>query len=518
MKPVVLMALLVLAVLMIGGFSTLSVDNANTTTIGTLDHGAEGASPAASTNGGSNALPYNGGELLDSTAYVSSWDTGGLSEKIVATGHLRRDLNWHSIADVGYDAFYYHVTFPAPVLVSTSGSKVTGTPASTWDSPKIPRTGTNLINNNQWDALDNIVFYVQGPISGKMTVDLMVDHYVSWPDNYYPHTYQILQHDEANLISGVGTVTVPKDVAEEGTAAVFHVHTGASHGASATTTNTGGWMIKIFEPASDPNSTNAVTTQNVADWFDGDIRWNIPVGSYKDPSNASTPAGWDNKYVIVLYNQLFSQSHAWLFTVGKGMLTQIPNKPTFKVLEGSADAGGQFKQGESVTIQVSAGKTYYAIKDFIVSVEYIKAGGGDSTSIIDDTHYKASTTDNKTYTAKVTFTMPEAGTISVWADSFDIKGLNSGVAKFNIGVNPYTPPPPEGAFDWGQTLLYIGIIGAIAGALLAFVPGVPEPFKTYGWVLLFIGAALLLVYAFLTLSRPPTSAEIRVAIMAWWSG
>jgi vacuolar-type H+-ATPase subunit I/STV1 len=95
--------------------------------------------------------------------------------------------------------------------------------------------------------------------------------------------------------------------------------------------------------------------------------------------------------------------------------------------------------------------------------------------------------------------VPEAGTVTIWGDTFDINGLNSGVVKLNIGVTPYYPPGPGDGIDWLQIALIAGAILVLIGAIFLFVPGIPPVLKTLGWVLLIIGIALLICYAVISM-------------------
>jgi hypothetical protein len=518
-KSIAILAVCIAIALMIGGFVSLSeyAPQADTVTKGMTDHGCEGASSSSNTENGARPLPVNGGELLDSHAYVTSWDTNGLSEKIVMTGHVRKDSAWTSMWDIGYNQYQYKVYFPEAVQVALSDAKVSGSAVTEWDSPIILASGSgvNLLYSYGWYVLNPMIIYVQGPVVGVMTVELYVLHY--W-DAGKPFTnpagqWNKMQTDQANLLSGIGLVTVPQDVVEEGTAAHMNVRTGVSH--SAMSTATGGWTLQIFEPGTNPEVSNSIFTQNIADNYNGGVDWVVPVGSYKNPQNSTTPANWDNKYIVTLTNELFDQSHAWLFAIGAGMMKQIPNKPTFEIVSGDMSNGG-YTQGGSITIKLTAKKNPigYDVKDFIVSVEYIKAGGGDSTVVISDTHYTAVKEDNNTFTTTFDFVVPEAGTVSVWADSFDDHGLNSGVVKLYLGVTPIIPGPPGGkSIDWLNIGLIIGAIILVVGAILAFVPGVPEPFKTLGWILLLAGAAVLIICAFVALSPKAAAAIIKATIL-----
>ncbi len=513
----ILVACAMIAVVFMG-FSSLSVLPADTVTKGYTDHGCEGASSSSNTENGARPLPVNGGEMLDSHAYVTSWDTNGLSEKIVMTGHIRKDAAWTSIWDIGYNQYQYRVYFPSAVQVAMSDAKVNGTAVTEWDSPIVVASGSgvNLLYSYNWYVMNPMIVYIQGPCVGVVTVELYVLHY--W-DAGKPFTsgqgqWNKMQSDQANLLSGIGSVTVPQDVVEEGTAVHMNVRTGVSH--SEVSTATGGWTLQIFEPGTNPEVSNSVWSQNVADNYNGVVDWIVPAGAYKNPMNSTTPANWDNKYIVTLTNELFDQSHAWLFAIGAGMMAQIPNKPTFEVLEGDMSNGG-YTQGGSITIELTAKKNPigYDVKDFIVSVQYIKAGGGDSTVIISDTHYTATKEDNSTFTTVFDFVVPEPGTVSVWADSYDDHGLNSGVAKLNLAVTPYIPtPPPGSSIDWLTIGMIVGAIVLIIGALLAFIPGVPEPFKTIGWVLLFVGLVVLVIIAFMTFSKQG-AAQIVSMLKGW---
>ena len=532
MKSIAILAVCIAMALMIGGLTTLSEysGNANTTTIGTQPHGGiEGSSSSSDTDSGDRPLPYNGGEVLDSHGYVCSWDALGLSEKIVITGHVRKMSSWTAAQDVGIVSYKFKVYFPQPVNIALSDAVVaTSSPISTYESPEIG-VGTQSSNYKvirwdfNWETIGPFIIYIQGAAAGTMTVEVWVQHFHDlgidiWNPSWSDKAWDIMQIDEANLMSGVGIVTAPHDVVEEGSNAVLHVETGASHSEVPGSSSAGGWELKIFEPAGNPNSSNAVFSTPVADWFSGDISWLVPAGSYKRPSDPSTPAGWDNKYVVALYNTLFRQSHAWLFTIGEGMMGQIPNLPTLKVLSGDMSNGG-YTQGGSITVELTAIKNPlgYDVKDFIVSVQYIKAGGGDSTVIKDDAHYAATKKNDTVFTATVTFVVPEPGTVSILGDTYDTEGLNSGVAKLNIAVTPYIPPPPGGGngkpIDWLNIGLIIGAIILVVGAIFAFVPGVPEPFKTLGWILLLVGASILVICAFVALT-PKAAAAVISAVFA----
>lgn len=382
--------------------------------------------------GGSNA---NGGrDLLDTTAYVTSWAAGGLSEKIVIQGYYKNTAGWDFEPD--FREYWYIVVFG----VDNPDIKINGITGTTWTSPRYPG---DLGDPNMWQPGIAVTLQITNPCYGMVHVEMwgVVKDLNPWSSDE-----GILAVDEAYLRSGVGSVKVNNDAVEEGTEVSFYVKTGYAH---STNTNVPasdqGWYLDI----KNPNGV-VVYTNTFSDNYAATVKWSVPLGSYSSTSS--------NIYSIVLRNELIDQDDDWFFTVGQGMIEDIPKKPTFSITEGDQP----FIAGESIEVRLRADMTTYAISGFWVWVSYETSAGTTTHYILQEAWYVANPTDADTYEAYVRFTFPDAGYVRFEASTADIMNLNSGIAELRWTVDQLD----EGGavddetddYDWTGVLILVGCV------------------------------------------------------------
>ncbi len=452
-KNVLILALIVVGALVFsGGFSLLSIGNE----IGTSGVGYY----ARGVRGGSNA--NGGGDLLDSTAYVTSWTGGGNSEKIVIQGHFYAS----GAFDPEMPRYWYKVT----LTVDNSAVKINGQTGTVWTSTVF---STQDFSTGSWYPMQVATLTLTNPASGSLHVELYghINYYTPLPkgDDF------LLAEDWGNLRSGVGSVKVQNDVVEEGTNANFYVETAFSHSQlPGANPSDAGWFLQVFSPTG-----TKVFEKTVADEFSGTISWLVPSGSY---SASST-----NIYKVVLRNELINQDDDWLFTVGPGMLTQIPNKPTFKITAGEEP----FTKGESITVRISATKTTNPIMGFWVWVSYETSVATTTDYIYEKAWYPATTSSSGSY-ADVTFTWPDAGNARLEASTSDSLNLNSGMSemKFTIhgGEDTNVEPPAK---DYSMVIL--GVFLLLVGLILYWKAPIPKPWNIIA-ALAAIAVAVYLMY------------------------
>jgi hypothetical protein len=448
----IMLALVVVGVLVVSGTLPLLSVSVETKGVGYYHHGWRGGS---NDNGG--------GDLLDASSYVTSWTGGGASEKIVLTGAVKAAGN---ILDADFSRYYYKVTLD----VNNENVKINGVTGTTWTSDWYDAPGT-YVTSEDWFYMKTMILTITNPCSGKVTAEFYGHHHWNWGIN---GGTDVFASDEAYLRPGVGSVKVQDDVVEEGTDASFYVETGYAHSTKATVPESDqGWVLNVYNP-----NGQSVLEKTVSDNFAGTVKWSVPSGAYSESST--------NVYRVILRNELLDQDDDWFFTVGPGMKEQVPTKPTFELVTGEEP----FVKGESVTVRVSAEKTYNDISGFWVWVSYETSAGTTTEYIYKQVWYSASTSINRSF-ADVTFTFPEAGNVRLEASAVDVKNLNSGISECKFTVNGFngnvTPPPT----DWSMVIL--GAVIILIGLLIYWKAPYPQFYKLILMVVL-IGVGIYLMY------------------------
>jgi hypothetical protein len=443
MKPLnLIIAVGVFALLVGAGYAYLATISANTTGIAYKSHGAEG-----------NCNANGGGDLLDTTAYVTSWTGGGISEKVIVQGKFR--LYWDVPGSTEVKRVQYRITIDG----IGDGVKINGVATKYWESTWYQCPAQDVFPD-KWYPSDVCIVSLTNPFSGKIHAEYWADQ--QW-DFGLNSGINKLSEDEAWLKSGIGLVKVIDDVVEEGQTATFHVETGYASSTKIDVPSVlEGWFLDIYNPAG-----TSVRTWKIPDNFNGEYYWLVPTGSYKPT--------WDNTYRIVLRNELLMQDDDWFFTVGPGMLDQIPAKPTFKILEGTEP----FDKGEKITVRLSCVKTYNNVKGFNVWVSYETTAGGTTEYLIYKQFFSATLAADGTYWADVSWSWPEAGNAKLEASTLDVLNLNSGITEMAWEIN-YSPPDEPGDYDWFGIIM--GIIIAIVAVVIGIVLILKAPMP-YGAIL-----------------------------------
>jgi len=446
-------ALVIVGILVMSGAIPLLEITATTNGVAYYHKGIEGNSEA---NGG--------GDLLDSTAYVTSWTGGGASEKIVIQGAVRFPDKgfWGSPLSSSFVRFWYVVKIDG----NNPDVKIQGVTGTTWTSAKMD-PGSALVTGTSWFAMTKAVLTLTNPCSGKVTVEFWGHHH--WLNIVIPaEDDNIFAKDEAYLRSGVGSVKVQNYVVEEGTEAAFFVETAYAHSTRSDIPATDqGWILTVYKTdAFDKAVGNAVFTKILPDNYAGTVKWLVPSGSYSSSPGAS------NTYIVILRNELIDQADDWLFVVGPGMANQIPGLPKYEIVSGEPP----YHPGDQITVRISAEKNPigYDIKGFWVWVSYETSAGTTTQYVYEKKWYPATITATGTGTADVTWTFPDSGYARLEASTMDSMNLNSGIAsmKYTVyGAEGRTQIP----FDWWQ-LAYVIVI-LIAAIIVYSKAPIPQPFK-----------------------------------------
>ena len=464
---------IVVMLLVVAGFSMLSIA-VNTNGESFSEKGVMGNSIAG---GVSEGHPMK--DVLDSTSYVTAWTSGGYGEKIVIRGQVKWKNSDGAIFSPALQSYYYKVTFEGNAPLGTimiNGEKFSGGTIN-WQSKEIVQ---HISFSNKYDvkALEGVILNIQNPFNGKVRVELW-----GGVDQDFGHYEGKLASDEANLKDGIGKIDIPNRVVEEDTDLIMYVTTGASHSV-ADPTDTGGWKLMI----SDPSGTIVYTTTMQDGLIASKKTWTVPEGSYR--------ASWNNTFYVTLRNELIDQDQKFFFTVGQGMIKDIPSMPSFEKVSG---ADTPYHPGDQVIIKVSSHSKTYPIVRFDVWLEKVSSEGQVYDYIWRQKAFDAVLDGAGVYSATITITFNDVGYYKMEAsavDSCPTGALHSEVAAYDFRTfdDDDGPPPFEG-FDWLQIALIIGAILVLIGAIFLFVPGIPPVLKTLGWVLLIIGIALLICYA-----------------------
>jgi hypothetical protein len=436
-KNVLIIALLVVGVLVASGALPLLgiLNELPTNGIGYYARGVRGGS-----------IENGGGDLLDSTAYVTSWTGGGNSEKIVIQGHFYAS----GAFDPEFPRYWYKVT----LTVDNSEVKINSVKTTVWTSTSFD---TQDFTTGQWYPMEAVPLTLTNPASGSIHVELYghINYYTPLPKGQD----FLFAEDWGNLRSGIGSVKVQNDQVEEGTDASFYVETGFSHSQiPGANPSDAGWFLIIFNPIG-----TVVKKISVQDEFSGTIKWTVPIGSYSPSSS--------NVYVVKLRNELINQDDDWFFTIGQGMLPQVPNKPTFKILEGKTP----YTVGESITVRISAEKTNNTIMGFWVWVSYETSAGTTTDYIYEKAWFPATPVSGGAY-ADVTFTWPDTGHARLEASTADSLNLNSGISEMKFTVygadgGDDNKPPTD------YTMLIMGAFIILIAFVLYWKAPIPKPYN-----------------------------------------
>ena len=489
---------IVVMLLVVAGFSMLSVV-ANTNGESYTIHGIMGNSIAGGVSEGHPMV-----DVLDSTSYVTAWASGGYGEKIVLRGEAKVKDSYGAWFDPGMSEYWYKVVFDgnAPLgSIMVQGKTFNSFPA-TWESAKYDGHAIDFSINTKWQIhpLQGAVLNIQNPFNGKVHVDLMATCYET------SSVTGVIATDEANLKDGIGKIDIPNRVVEEDTDLIMYVTTGASHSV-ADPTDTGGWKLMI----SDPSGTIVYTTTMQDGLIASKKTWTVPEGSYR--------ASWNNTFYVTLRNELIDQDQKFFFTVGQGMIIEIPSMPSFEKVSG---ADTPYHPGDQVIIKVSSHSKTYPIVRFDVWLEKVSSEGQVYDYIWRQKAFDAVLDGAGVYSATITITFNDVGYYKMEAsavDSCPTGALHSEVAAYDFRTfdDDDGPPPFEG-FDLLQIALIIGAILVLIGAIFLFVPGIPPVLKTLGWVLLIIGIALLICYAVISMGlikAAPDDGIIDAMIGGW---
>lgn len=436
-KNLIILGVILIAVFMFsGGLGILSIAPIATDGVGYYDRGVRG---------GSNA--NGGGDLLDTTAYVTSWTGGGNSEKLVIQGHY--------YGSGGLSPEMPREWYKVTLTVDNPNVQINGVTGTTW-TKSYENSGSGAVDTGHWIAMEAVVLTLTNPCSGSVHVELWGHiHYY----NPFPNGHDVkLAEDWGNLRSGVGSVRVQNDDVEEGTNANFYVETAFSHSVlPGANPSDAGWILSIFNP-----NGALVWTKSIQDEFSGTVSWPVPSGAYSPTSS--------NIYKVVLRNELVNQDDDWLFTVGQGMLSQIPNKPTFKLIVGKEP----FQKGDEITVRISATTSTYTITGFWVWVSYETSAGTTTDYLYEKSWFPAIPTTGGAY-ADVEFSWPDTGYARMEASTADVKALNSGMTEMKFTVYGTKGDEPAPSFDW--TSIIIGLFIIIAAIILYRAGTIPKPYS-----------------------------------------
>ena len=407
-------------------------------------------------------------DLLDAESYVTSW-AGGLSEKIVIRPY------W-----IAYEG--------GPVLVEIletwvivklegagDGVLINGVATTTWTSARYG-VGGGIVPKDQWQPLPSIIVELRNPYVGGIIVELWCYH--KW-DVLLNSGDDKIAEDKANLLPGVGSITAQDDIVEEGENAYFTYRTGYSASTKEVDpTPSDGWTFSIYSLRTGAK----VFTTALPDDSYGTATWRVPDGTFVTEG--------DNTHRAVLTNTLFDIDFDDTFVIGAGMREQIPELPTFEIIEGDAP----YSPGESITVQIWADSneiTDSPIDGFWVNVFYETEGGGTTSFIINHRWYDATETTTGG-TATVKFTFPEAGGVRMTASAQDDYNLNSGNSELAWDVYANGDgDDEEQVIDWAY--MAIGII-LIIGAILIYARKLlPMPYNLVIMIALLALAAYFIV-------------------------
>ena len=251
---------------------------------------------------------------------------------------------------------------------------------------------------NNWYPTKVLILVLEGPTTGKVTVELWCHHYWS---------YGISAGDD--MISRDGTVpegrrrqrhpAIP-EVVEEGANAYFTVKTGYSqHGQDRIGFELHGGLDTQGVGPRRRGGVEAVRQRQLRAREDSLAR-----------ARGHVPRAWNNTFVVQLRNELINQDEQTLFVIGAGMLAMIAEKPTFELI----DEADEYVAGDLLEIRVSAelNPIGFPITGFIVSYDCLGDRGRLRVRVRDALYPALREGTSDTYFTDVKITFPQQGVVS----------------------------------------------------------------------------------------------------------
>lgn len=408
-------------------------------------------------------------DLLDAGAYITSW-TDGTSEKIVIQGHWK-------FYDGGPLGCVIHETWYVVKLEGQGDTVlINGVRTNTWTSERV-EVADSAVGKEQWIPLADKIITLTNPFEGRITVELWAYH--SWDLYFVNSGDDKIAEDFAELRTGIGSITAPDDVIEEGEYAKFTVKTGYSTSLKTDGSYDSGWTVNVYCLRTGSN----VFTKTLGDDVQTVISWLVPDGAFVTVG--------DNTYRAVLRNELWDKDFDDLFVIGAGMSDMIPELPTYELVSGDYP----FEPGESITVQMHAESnedTDSPITGFWVNVFYETATGSATTQFIYDHRWFEATPTATGGTAVVSFVFPEAGYVRLTASAQDANNLNSGNSEMRWTVYDDDGGDDDGDdsedIDWNSIII---VLILIAGAFVVYTQAPFPPFYK-----LLIAMALVIIAAY----------------------
>lgn len=401
-------------------------------------------------------------DIFDSTRYVSSWDDGDFSEKIV----LWPEAGVYSGGPYGVvlGGNWIVLTFSHTVTISVNGYTFKG--ITSWKSPiDGNNTWIQPWGSSGWADLRGYIVYIVGPWVGNMRAELWAYHgWIDW--GIFRSDYNMIASDEAKVVSGVGSVTAPVSPTEELQTAHFKVTTGYSHTVNDPTK--GGWVFEIHYPSDRGGGLVSGTQVTVPDnVVSKDIAWTVPRGMYSSTQS--------NSFSAVLRNELFEQSRAYAFVIDIGGTVKIPNSPVITSLSGNPP----YLAGQVISFIIGA--TQNPLGDTVIGFEVWVSYSGNAPGqtgpyVIEDQFYPATLVGDN-YTATVQFTVQQGGYYLIQASTVDSAHRNSPMTALNVATTTPGGGGGNNEGEWNYGLLAIGIAAIIIGLLvgLILIMYVPPP-------------------------------------------
>lgn len=468
-STIVAIAVLIVIVLVLAGFKFSMEVYADTTGHSYYYKGWRGNSIEA-------GAPH---DVLDAPEYVTSWDSRGLSEKIVLYAEFNpRDIDnfWKGPIYYSLESVWYVIKAEgdSTIVWDYHGQRIQ---SLTFTTPKktIPDAE---VKQNDWYIVDTDMIRIVGPYVGKIHVELWAHH--KWLDFFTIKSADTcFASDEAYLRSGSGTVKVPSYV-EEGKELELIVSVGyaGDHG-EPEDTGTQGWTLKLFD-----SHGNMVKIWKIPDGVSGyKVKYTIPNGSFD-----STP-GANNNWKVELWNMLFAQHQEYIVVIKAGSYKLLPYAPKIESLNGEPP----WPAGTTLKWRLTAQKNPigYDIYGFRVSVQYSPTAGQLQGFLIENQLYRAYKDPNKadTWYADIEVVAPQTGFYVLSAQTIDIMNNPSVFTKLEYetgpaGTSPATPVNVH--YDWQKLL--VGIFALLAciiiGILLMMY--LPQPYGLIIGILLIV--------------------------------
>ena len=484
-KATIIIAALIIGVLVLAGIPLLLQVTADTTGRSVYYKGWNGNSISA-------GAPQ---DLLDATAYVTSWDSRGMSEKIFLYAYVLP--NGFPIGDgpthCVWNDHWFKITVEGGGAATFDywGQRFTTT---SWETAHHWEGGAQ-IKQKVWYTIEGDSFKIIGPYVGKVHVELWANH--DWSDIPFvtKHGTTMFASDEAYLQSGSGSVVVPP-YTEEGTDMVLKVSTGYSgnHGTSGDTDGPGGWLLRIFDRTGALVPNGEKTIPDKSSGFE--VRYRVPLGSF------TTTVGANNNWKVELWNMLFIQHQEYTVVIKQGTAAILPPGPQVISMNGDPP----WPAGTTLTwkLEGKENPAGFDLAGFRYSVQYSPTAGQLMTFIVENQWVIAtpSATKNNTWTATVTGAAPQTGFYVLSAQSIDVQNNPSVFTKLEYEVGPAgTDGATIDTWDW--LALIIGLIALIGGCIIGIIiiMNVPPPYGlVIGLLIIIVGFAVggYYLYSFVT--------------------